>query len=85
MGRLPGAEIDNPYRTTLRNGLKKVGLYRTINIAAADNGFEIVGGAVTNGLRTPRLIKNLEQMKTPQSMTDLSTKPLPPTDPLRWR
>lgn len=55
-----GAEVDNPLGIAVPDRAKKVRLHRAIDIAAADDGFEKIGGAVPYRLRAPRLIENFK-------------------------
>ena len=80
------AKVDYALGAAVTNGAEDLLLDRPIDICAADNGLETIGGSVAHRLWTPRLIQNFKELKTPQtSIADLSTKPSPPAAPPHWR
>jgi hypothetical protein len=81
-----GAKIDDPPGTAVPNRAENLRLDGAIDVCPADDGFETIRGAVPYRLRAPRLIENLQQLKTLQTfIANLSTKPSPRAAPPRWR
>jgi hypothetical protein len=63
-----GAKVHYALGSAVANGAEDLSLDGPIDICAANDGLKIVGGSVTHGLWTPRLIQNFKELKTPQPL-----------------
>jgi hypothetical protein len=62
------AKVNYALGAAVTNGAEDLRLDRPIDICAADNGLETIGGSVAHCLWTPRLIQNFKELKTPQPL-----------------